>query len=55
MAEDVNGAVRNLSGSSPPRLIVGISGASGVTYGVRVLDALRDLGVESHLVVTRAA
>jgi 4-hydroxy-3-polyprenylbenzoate decarboxylase len=46
----VNGAVRNL----PPRLVVGISGASGVTYGVRVLDALNDLGVESHLVVTRA-
>ncbi|MEY4555059.1 MAG: Phenolic acid decarboxylase subunit [Pseudomonadota bacterium] len=39
----------------PARLIVGISGASGVTYGVRVLDALRELGVESHLVVTRAA
>lgn len=55
MAEDVNGAVRNLSGSTPSRLIVGISGASGVTYGVRALDALRDLGVESHLVVTRAA
>ena len=55
MAEDVNGAVRNPSGSAPQRLIVGISGASGVTYGVRVLDALRELGVESHLVVTRAA
>ena len=37
------------------RLVVGVSGASGVVYGVRVLDALRDLGVESHLVVTRAA
>jgi len=36
-------------------LIVGISGASGVTYGIRALDALRELGVESHLVVTRAA
>ena len=55
MAEDVNGAVRNPSGSTPARLIVGISGASGVTYGVRMLDALRELGVESHLVVTRAA
>ena len=51
MDHDVNRAVRNL----PPRLVVGISGASGVTYGVRVLDALNDLGVESHLVVTRAA
>jgi 4-hydroxy-3-polyprenylbenzoate decarboxylase len=55
LAEDVNGAVRNLSGSTSARLIVGISGASGVAYGVRALDALRELGVESHLVVTRAA
>ena len=55
MAEAVNGAARNPSESAPQRLIVGISGASGVTYGVRVLDALRELGVESHLVVTRAA
>jgi flavin prenyltransferase len=38
-----------------PRLVVGISGASGVAYGVRVLDALAELGVESHLVATRAA
>ncbi|MBL0969292.1 MAG: UbiX family flavin prenyltransferase [Brevundimonas sp.] len=47
----MNGAVRNPS----RRLVVGISGASGVTYGVRVLDALRELEVESHLVVSRAA
>lgn len=51
MAEVVNTAIRN----PPQRLVVGISGASGATYGVRVLDALRELGVESHLVVTRAA
>ena len=37
-----------------PRLVVGISGASGVLYGVRVLDACRELGVETHLVVSRA-
>jgi 4-hydroxy-3-polyprenylbenzoate decarboxylase len=36
-------------------LVVGISGASGVMYGVRVLDACRDLGVRTHLVVSRAA
>lgn len=36
-------------------MVVGISGASGVAYGVRMLDALRELGVESHLVVSRAA
>jgi 4-hydroxy-3-polyprenylbenzoate decarboxylase len=38
-----------------PRLIVAISGASGVVYGLRALDACRDLGVESHLVMSRAA
>jgi len=51
MDEDVNLAV----GADKPRIVVGISGASGVIHGVRTLDALRDLGVESHLVVTRAA
>jgi 4-hydroxy-3-polyprenylbenzoate decarboxylase len=38
-----------------PRLIVGISGASGVIYGVRLLQALRDLPVEAHLVMTKTA
>lgn len=52
MADVVNTTVR---APAPPRLVVGISGASGVVYGARVLDALRELGVESHLVVTRAA
>lgn len=37
------------------RLIVGITGASGVRYGVRLLEILRDLPVESHLVLSRAA
>jgi 4-hydroxy-3-polyprenylbenzoate decarboxylase len=45
----------NATASHPPRVVVGISGASGVIYGVRALDALRELGVESHLVVSRAA
>jgi 4-hydroxy-3-polyprenylbenzoate decarboxylase len=38
-----------------PKLVVGISGASGVAYGLRALDACRDLGVESHLIMSRAA
>lgn len=37
------------------RLVVGISGASGVVYGIRLLEALRELGIESHLVMTKAA
>lgn len=40
---------------NPSRLVVGISGASGVLYGVRLLEALRPLPVESHLVMTKAA
>jgi len=38
-----------------PRLIVGISGASGIVYGIRALDACRELGVESHLVLSKSA
>ncbi|OFX12457.1 MAG: 3-octaprenyl-4-hydroxybenzoate carboxy-lyase, partial [Alphaproteobacteria bacterium RIFOXYD12_FULL_60_8] len=38
-----------------PRLIVGISGASGAIFGVRTLEALRELDVESHLILSRAA
>jgi len=37
------------------RLVVGITGASGVVYGLRALDALAELGVESHLVMSRSA
>lgn len=39
----------------PPRLVVGISGASGVIYGIRMLQTLRRIGVESHLVISRSA
>lgn len=35
--------------------MVGISGASGIIYGVRLLEVLRDLGMETHLVLSEAA
>ena len=38
-----------------PALIVGITGASGAIWGVRMLDALAALGVARHLIVSRAA
>jgi 4-hydroxy-3-polyprenylbenzoate decarboxylase len=41
---------------APVRLVVGISGASGSIYGIRLLEVLRDVaGLETHLVVSRAA
>ena len=39
----------------PLRVIVGISGASGVAYGIRALEILRELRIETHLVMSRAA
>jgi 4-hydroxy-3-polyprenylbenzoate decarboxylase len=35
------------------KLIVGITGATGVIYGVRLLQRLRDAGVETHLVISK--
>jgi len=37
------------------RIVVGMTGASGAIFGIRVLEALRQLSVESHLVISRWA
>src|SRR5580658_1533367 len=47
----INGAVM----SEKQRLVVGISGASGVIYGVRLLEMMRTQPIETHLVMSRAA
>ena len=41
--------------SKAERLVIGLSGASGVAYGIRLLEACGDLGIESHLVMTKPA
>src|SRR5207247_147616 len=48
-------AVMSRPPSGPParRLIVGITGATGSVYGVRLLQALQGSGVETHLVLSR--
>ena len=44
-----------MSGPAPRRLIVGISGASGAIYGIRILQALQGSDVETHLVMSESA
>jgi 4-hydroxy-3-polyprenylbenzoate decarboxylase len=46
--------MRGKTGKNRDRLILGISGASGVAIGIRILEALSELSVESHLVVSKA-
>lgn len=40
---------------TPRRIVIGISGASGVIYGVRALQVLAPLHIETHLVMSRSA
>ena len=43
------------AGDVPRRLIVGITGASGTVFGIRLLEMLRETGVETHLVLSQWA
>ena len=44
-----------MNAKATPPLVVGVSGASGAMLGVRTLEACRELGVATHLVISRAA
>lgn len=47
--------VRKPAKTQGPPLTVAISGASGAVYGVRLLELLRECGVETNLIISRAA
>jgi flavin prenyltransferase len=38
----------------PKRIVIGLSGASGVTYGVRILELLKDTDYETHLIMSES-
>ena len=40
---------------APRRLVIGISGASGTIYGIRMLELLRKMDIETHLVMSKSA
>ena len=44
-----------MSGDHQKRIVVGISGASGAIYGVRLLEKLNETDIETHLVVSESA
>src|SRR5882672_3105130 len=44
-----------MSTKTPRRLVIGISGASGPIYGVRVLELLKKTNIETHLVMSKSA
>jgi flavin prenyltransferase len=45
----------NARGKAHDRIIVGISGAYGAVYGIRMLETLKQLGIETHLIVSESA
>jgi flavin prenyltransferase len=44
-----------MSANPPRRLVIGISGASGTVYGIRMLEVLQGTDIETHLVMSKAA
>ena len=55
MKETKHAASIRTGAHEPRRLVIGISGASGVIYGVRALELLRPMDIETHLVMSKSA
>jgi 4-hydroxy-3-polyprenylbenzoate decarboxylase len=52
--EAQNNQAKNREEVMPKRIVVGISGASGVTYGVRLLSVLKETDYETHLIISKS-
>src|SRR3954463_1359893 len=46
---------RPMNTKAPRRLVIGISGASGTVYGIRMLELLKKTDIETHLVMSKSA
>jgi 4-hydroxy-3-polyprenylbenzoate decarboxylase len=55
MENDANAPRLNQEAGKARRLVVGITGASGVILGIRLLEVLRPMDIETHLVLSPAA
>src|ERR1700750_2929396 len=44
-----------MTNKAPRRLVIGISGASGTIYGIRMLEMLKKTDIETHLVMSKSA
>jgi 4-hydroxy-3-polyprenylbenzoate decarboxylase len=44
-----------MASNTPKRLVIGISGASGTIYGIRMLELLKKTDIETHLVMSKSA
>jgi 4-hydroxy-3-polyprenylbenzoate decarboxylase len=51
----ISGVSALTKGKGRRRIVIGISGASGAIYGIRLLELLKNTDIETHLVVTRSA
>lgn len=52
---DNDGVAGRVIGDKPRRLVVGITGASGVILGIRLVELLRSIDIETHLVISASA